>query len=356
MKKKKKKPRTQTPVRPPVQRGQELWENGRNGCFFNVVLALLLAVKAWEPNIDQVAENCCPLLREMLACVPEWDPSEVQRNRPTERVGVWTRLNQNAQALREQVCVWFNSSDGARGHFGGPHGIWKALFNEDYSFLEEPGVTAAQAPIALPNPAELTATVETLGCPLTRHLLCSRCRHKRTVELSDTGGGALLPIARNPKAALPLSATVLNLLTGISKSSNCVQTVPVVSSSLPGAIDTAKCNGERTMSFTDAAPGRFFALWFEDIRRRERNNRCMPLWEPVITLPLRQGGGNQEYRVVALLACSSESRDHLIARVLAPDHTWWCYDGLANGHCSVRIPDVEQLTTLDFCILFHAVD
>jgi hypothetical protein len=337
-----------------MELGQELWDNGVNGCFFNAILSLLLVVKAWEPNSQQVAATCCPLLRAMLDCVPDWDSAELRRNRPTERVGVQAQLSQRARALRETCCEWFNASEGARGNYGGPHSIWQALFTDRYVTLRT-GDRQEPPPIALPTPAELAATVKTFGCPASRHFLCVQCGHRQTASIRDICGSELLRIAAAPRLAVPLGQAVQNLLTGISQATPCSRNVPVPSSIQPGAVDTARCGGERSLSYSDAAPGRFFVLWFQYIGDREISDRCMPHWEPVISLALGQGEDKQSFQVVGIISYASDSKDHFIAKMLAPDSTWWGYNGLTNRHCSFRIPDIESFTTLDVAILFMKI-
>jgi hypothetical protein len=81
----------------------------------------------------------------------------------------------------------------------------------------------------------------------------------------------------------------------------------------------------------------------------------MPHWEPVISLALGQGEDKQSFQVVGIISYASDSKDHFIAKMLAPDSTWWGYNGLTNRHCSFRIPDIESFTTLDVAILFMKI-
>jgi hypothetical protein len=336
-----------------VELGQELWDNGVNGCFFNTVLCLLLAVKAWEPNIMRMADACCPLLRAMLDCVPDWDSGQVKRNKPTERVGVAAELSRRARALREECCVLFNASQGARGDFGGPHSVWEALFTDTYNYLESTSERGTPS-IALPTAAELAATVQALGCPASRHTRCEGCGKNKTANLLDISGlGCALLRPASKKRPVTLGEAVQNLITAIEPATSCSRNVTIPSLTQPGALDTARCRGERSMSYSDASPGLFFVLWFEDVSKRDVTKVRMPQWQSEISLALGGDRGTVKYRVAALISYTGEGRDHFVTKLLAPDLTWWCYNGLANGHCSVRIPDVDVLTTLDVAVLFH---
>ena len=343
---KKKKKKTSKPV-VAIVFGQELWDNGVNGCFFYTVLAMLLAVKAWVPDIEQLAAGCSPMVKEMLACVPAWDPLQIRRGKPTERVGVHQILTERAQKLRDDCCVWFNLSFGANGDFGGPNSIWASIFLKRFCLGADSQLVVEDAPIQFASADELVETTAWFGCTASRHFTCEQCNHCKTSRIKDLGMNHNIRISSSPKAARRrLGETIQNLFTAIEKQSRCFQMIPVQSSSQPNAVNNLEqCNYLRLSTYSDVTPGRFFVMWFNVLDARKVTNKQMPIWEPEFQLTSSKGTKN--YRVVAILSNTSSSRDHFNTRMLDPDGTWWAYDGLANMHCSIQIPAVDHLSPLD---------
>ena len=343
---KKKKKKTSQPV-VAIVFGQELWDNGVNGCFFYTVLAMLLAVKAWVPDIEQLAAGCSTMVKEMLACVPAWDPMQIRRGKPTERVGVHQILRARAQKLRNDCCTWFNLSYGANGDFGGPNSIWASIFLNKFCLAAGSQLFEEDAPIQFATADELVSTTAWFGCTASRHLTCLQCNHSKTSRIPDLGMNLNIRISSARKAARRrLGETIQNLFTAIGTESKCFKMIPVQSSSQPNNVNNLEqCNAARLSTYSDVAPGRFFVMWFNVPDGRKVTNKQMPIWEPEFELTSSQGTKN--YRVVAILSNTNSNRDHFNTRMLDPDGTWWAYDGLANMHCSIQIPAVDHISPLD---------
>jgi hypothetical protein len=339
-----------------TSQGQQLWDNGVNGCFFNAVLAFFFVMKAWDPEIDQDTQACCPMARNMLGCAPEWDSSQMQKKKPVEWMGELALLNAAKDELRQVCCRRFTAGYGEGSNFGGPHSVWQSLFVDEFS-LSTTSVVTGDSPVQLGDPEELIATAAMFGCEGTLHFECRRCGRVKEEHLRDLSMAALLPFAKSSKDSVPLGVAVQNLLsTDEVLAQTCTKRVTVESSIEPGSVtNMERCFGQRIVRYTDVNPGRFFVLWFADVAGRRISDGRMPRWEPTITLTNIKGG-DRSYRVIGIISNPNTTRDHFIVKMLEPDGSWWRYDGLANNRCTIKIPDVDQLTTLDVALLFYRTE
>ena len=166
-------------------------------------------MKAWDPEIVQDTQACCPMARNMLGCAPEWDSSQMQKKKPVEWMG--------------ELAL---------------------LFVDEFS-LSTTSVVTGDSPVQLGDPEELIATAAMFGCEGTLHFECRRCGRVKEQHLRDLSMAALLPFAKSSKDSVPLGVAVQNLLsTDEVQAQTCTKRVTVESSIEPGSVtNMERCFG-----------------------------------------------------------------------------------------------------------------
>ena len=327
--------------------GQQLWNNGSNGCYLNVLLALGTLLKSRTTKLTQINQNLTPIARTFFGTSESWTPGSAQiMVNSNHGVHAHRARCEKRDDLRALITRGWTGGVGRAGEHGNLWATWMTLAQRRTYPIEGYSVP----PLQIPSAEQVMSTVNLLYMPINLTEQCSHCFSQKTVSVPFPELGKL-PRSTSDMALSEAIQTMLDKDRGI----RCKKKVNTQSPYTKGAFINQPCRGTYTTREREIFVSPFFGVPFETQPREKgflltNTKKRLPRLEHTVTINV--GSTTHKYELIAIF---HNPEGHFTVSLKDNKKHWWHYDDQLDDCCTTSIVEPSEFMAHDCAAFFQKI-